>query len=186
MKQPNLQEPMFDVYEPWEPEADKPEADDFTPETYDATVSAELFLPKENVLLPAKVIGWKHDAKGNPIGKVHSNPIIDSRVYKVQFPDGNIEDYAANVIVENMYSQVDAEGHWHLLLDEIINHHQESNPIRINDNYIQGHSNKTYLPTTIGWKVQVRWRDGTTSWNHFIMQNGPIQFHWQNMQLQMA
>jgi hypothetical protein len=57
VKQPNLQEPMFDVYEPWEPEADKPEADDFTPETYDATVSAELFLPKENVLLPAKVIG---------------------------------------------------------------------------------------------------------------------------------
>ena len=32
-------------------------------------------------------------------------------VYDVQFPDGEIKEYAANVIAENMYNQVDADGH---------------------------------------------------------------------------
>jgi hypothetical protein len=42
----------------------------------------------------------------------------------VQFPDGHVKEYAANALAENIYSQVDAEGIRHLLIDEIINHHQ--------------------------------------------------------------
>jgi hypothetical protein len=47
VKQPSvLQEPLMDVYEPYEPEANKPEVDDFTPETYDAMISAKLSNPR--------------------------------------------------------------------------------------------------------------------------------------------
>ncbi len=43
------------------------------PESYDAMISAELLLPKYDVLIPAKVIGQKHDMQGNPIGQANSN-----------------------------------------------------------------------------------------------------------------
>jgi hypothetical protein len=101
IKQPNLlQEPLRDIYEPIEPEAEKPEIDDYTPETYDAMISADLLLPKGDVLVPAKVIARKHDVQGNPIGRANTNPILDSRVYEVQFPDGHVEEYAANVLLK--------------------------------------------------------------------------------------
>jgi hypothetical protein len=79
------QEPLLDVYEPYEAEAEKPEVDDFMAESYNAMISAEILLPKGDVLLPAIVTGCKHDAQGNPIGRANSNPILDSRIYEVQF-----------------------------------------------------------------------------------------------------
>jgi hypothetical protein len=59
----------YDIYEPMEPEASKPEIGDFTPEAYDALISAELMLPKGDILLPAKVINRKRDVDGNPVGR---------------------------------------------------------------------------------------------------------------------
>jgi hypothetical protein len=32
------------------------------------------------------------------------NPILDTRIYEVEFPDGEVLEYAANVIAENLYS----------------------------------------------------------------------------------
>ncbi len=105
IRQPNiLQETIMDVYEPYEPEAEKPETADFTPESYDTLISAKLLLPKGDVLVPAQVIGHKHDSQGNPIGLAHSNPIMDSRVYGIPFSDGHAEEYAANALAENIYS----------------------------------------------------------------------------------
>jgi hypothetical protein len=63
-----------------------------------------------------------NDCNGNPIGVGHSNPVLDSRVYKVKFPDGHMEEFAANTIAENIFSQVDEEGNQYLLLEEITNH----------------------------------------------------------------
>jgi hypothetical protein len=46
---------------PMEPEAERPEADAFTPEMYDTLISAEVLLPKGDILVPAKVIGRKRN-----------------------------------------------------------------------------------------------------------------------------
>jgi hypothetical protein len=154
----------MDVYEPYEPEAENPEIADFSPESYDAMILAELLLPKGDVLVPAQVIGQKHDPQGNPIGLAHPNPNMDSRVYEVQFSDGHVEKYAANSLAENIYSQVDAEGIRHLLIDDIKNHYQDENAIPLADKWIRGQANKSCHPTTKGWKLQIRWKDGTTSW----------------------
>ncbi len=42
---------LQDVYETYEPEAEKPEVSDYTPEMYDALIMAEVLLPKDDVLI---------------------------------------------------------------------------------------------------------------------------------------
>ena len=51
-----------------------------------------------------------------------NNPITDTRLYDVELEDGTVETIAANIIAENLLSQVDAEGHRQMMLDEIIDH----------------------------------------------------------------
>ena len=45
------------------------------------------------------------DADGNIVGTYDDNPILNTIVYDVEFPDGAVKQYAANVIAENMYTQ---------------------------------------------------------------------------------
>ena len=59
---------------------------------------------------------------GEPIGRSPPNPLFDTREYEIEFTDGSKEKYQANVIAENMFAQVDYEGHQYLLLQEITDH----------------------------------------------------------------
>ena len=52
----------------------------------------------------------------------NANPLLDSREYEVEFPDGSIEAFTANLIAENLLSQVDAEGRSYSVLREIVDH----------------------------------------------------------------
>ncbi len=164
-------------YEPVEPEAEMPEADAFDAQMYDQYISAEVMVPKGDILVPAKVIARKHDRDGNPIGIGHSNPLMDTRIYDVQFPDGHTEEFAANTIAENIYSQVDAEGNQYLLLKEITDHKRDGSAIAADDKWIQHGSNKQLRRTTQGWQLKVLWRDGTSSWEHLrnLKESNPVQ-----------
>lgn len=169
---------LQDVYEPYEPDAEKPEVANFTPNNlYDALISAEVILPKGDILAPATVTRRKRDVDGNPVGTAHPNPILDTRVYEVEFPDGHTEEYAANIIAQNVYSQVDAEGRRYLLLDEIINHNKDHTAIHADDKWIQKGANKQLKRTTQGWKLQVRWKDGSTSWEPLrnLKESNPVE-----------
>jgi hypothetical protein len=90
-------------------DAEMPEADDFTPEAYNEYLTAEVLLPSMGTVVKAKVTGRKRDADGNPIGKRNANPILDTREYEVEFPDGATDVFTANIIAENLYAQVDEE-----------------------------------------------------------------------------
>jgi hypothetical protein len=57
-----------------------------------------------------------------PIGKANNNPILDTRMYKVEYHDGHRASLAANAIEEKMFAQVDNEGNRHVLFEEIIDH----------------------------------------------------------------
>jgi hypothetical protein len=95
------------------------------------------------------------DADGNPIGRASTNPIIDTRVYEVEFPDGTIAEYAANTIAEALYSKVDADGDRFLLLKEIVDHCKDDTAIS-QDDYSFTNTNGSRNParhiTTKGWK----------------------------------
>jgi hypothetical protein len=162
-----------DVYDPVEPVAQKPQPDDYTPESYDALITAELLLPKGDVLERANVIGRKKDRDGNPVGVANANPVLDTRVYEVQFSDGHIESYAANVNFENMYAQVDDEGNQFVLFDEIIYYRIDGSAMTK-----EFAEQLNYVPkTSIGWEFQVRWKDGSTSWEKLcnLKKSNPIE-----------
>jgi len=114
-----LEDVKDSVYEPNELGAEMPEVDAYD---LDAFLQAQVQLPKGDGYRSATVMRRKHDADGNPIGRAHSNPILDTRIFGLQFEDGHVEDYAVNVLAKNFYGQVDEEGHYNLLLQEIIDH----------------------------------------------------------------
>jgi len=87
-----------------------PEMDEYTPESFDEYLSAQVTLPVGDRNLRGEVIRRRRDRNGRPIGIRNANPILDTREYDVLFPDGITQSYSANVIAENLYSQVDTEG----------------------------------------------------------------------------
>ena len=103
-----------------------PHADDYETELLeqDNHTNIEIGLPwgPDGELHHARVKQRAVDVDGNPLGVASNNPITDTRLYDIEFLDGSPETISANVIAENLLSQVDAEGHKHLMLDDIIDH----------------------------------------------------------------
>ena len=80
-------------------------------------------------------------------------------------PDGVTASYTANVIAENLYSQVDSEGRQFLMLDEISDHWKDKTAYSKDDGYVVSHNGKkTPRQTTQGWQLSVQWKDGTSDW----------------------
>jgi hypothetical protein len=131
-----------------------------------------VLLPKGGYEYIAKVIGRKRDANGNPVGRYNPNPILDTTVHVVQFPDGTIQEYAANVLAEALYAHVDDDGNRWLLLKSIIAHEKGSNAPTKSE---LKRCKRRY--TTKGWKFCCEWTDGSTSWEPMrnLKESNPIQ-----------
>jgi hypothetical protein len=145
------------------PEADDymPEADDYMPEAYNKYPTAKILLPNMGTITKAKVVGWKRDADGNPISRRNANPILDSHEYEVKFLDGATDVFTANIIAENLYSQVDAKGNLYSILEEIIDHKSNGTAVSKDDGYKTTKQGIWYpRRTTKGWKLLVSWKDG--------------------------
>ena len=82
-----------------------------------------------------KVVSWVKDKNGKVKGTYNNNPILDTRVYNVMSPDCAVFQYAENIIVENMYSQVDSNVHHALLLKEITDHWNSEIAVPIDDKF---------------------------------------------------
>ena len=70
------------------------------------------------------------DTNGLPIGTSHENPILDTRVYEVEYADENKASMAANAVAMNLFVQVDTEGNRHTLFDEISDHRTDGKEIK--------------------------------------------------------
>ena len=103
------------------------------------------------------------DEDGLPVGTSHIDPILDTRQYEVQLPDGSVESYTANLIADNIYAQCDDKGNSYTLLQEIINHRSNDKAIRIEDGWIHTKSGtRCRKPMTVGWELLIQFKDGTT------------------------
>ena len=114
----------------------------------------------------AKVTKILCDAQGLSIGTAHNNAILDTRMYKVEYLDGFTTSTATNSIAANMFAQVDDEGNRHVLFDKIVEHRCDGNEVKMQDTFTTNTRgvNKQHWPTTKGWEILVKWKDGSTTW----------------------
>ena len=105
------------------------------------------------------------DVDGKPFGKSHSNPLVDSSLYEIEYLDGTIEVMPANLMAENILLQVDEEGRRQQMLDEIIDHKTTHEAVKKEDGYIVNHKKGTKRKkmTTVGWELCVQWKDGSSN-----------------------
>ena len=75
-----------------------PEVDDITPEAMKNYIGAEIMIYHGDTVSQGSVRRRKRDVEGNTIGGVNSNPIFDTRTYKVKFEDGSMITYYENII----------------------------------------------------------------------------------------
>ena len=151
------------------PEADQPDlnAINIHEISNDGYIDMELGMPRgpEGQLLHAKVKRRAIDNDGKPLGVASSNPITDTRLYEIEYMDGSAEVVPANVIAENILSQVDEEGNGQLMIDEIINHRSNEDAVKHKHAFYTTSSGRsTRRGTTKGWELCVQWKDGSSHW----------------------
>ena len=95
--------------------------EEFTPDLYDNYVNMQLTLDRggdDTKISRADKI--PRDAKCRPIGVDNDNPILDLRIYEVEYCDGYVAAISANVVADNLFAQVDQEGNIFVMIDSII------------------------------------------------------------------
>ena len=157
-----------------------PQADSSTPEVMDDTyLNMELALPRDSDGPEfARVTKRLRDANGIPIGTANENPILDTRIYEVEYMDGHRASLSANTIAENMFAQVDDEGHRFVLLDSIIDHRVNGKQLSKEDAFIVSkNGGKRRKETTKGWEILLQWKDGSTTWEQLkdVKESYPVQ-----------
>jgi hypothetical protein len=173
--------PTHDCYEDKkEPALEMPDIDDLDEhdvDTYDQYVGASVQLSIADKVQTGKVTGRKRDLDGVARGKASANPILDTRTYNVEFPDGRSEEYTANIIAENIFAQCDEEGNQFLMLRDIVGHKTDGHAVECADMYIKVGSNKQIRKTMKGWHLCVEWKDGTPSWERLadLKESNPIE-----------
>lgn len=158
----------FDEIALVEPEASQPDASDVEQDAYDELLLTEPLLHRDGQPLKAKIVGRKRDNDGALIGRYHPNPVLNSRIYLAEYPDGHIQELSANAIIEAIYNQIDDNGFDEQLFRDIVSHRKTAEHNNVDQE-------RSY--STKGWEICVSWQDGTTSWHplHDIKNTFPVQ-----------
>ena len=59
----------------------------------------------------------------NPSEFFNDNPILDTRLYTIELPNGAVEELAANAIAEKISAQCKEDGFMYQTLDKCFDHH---------------------------------------------------------------
>ena len=111
-------------------------------------------------------------------GGVNYNDIHDKPLYEVEHPDGITDQLAADIIAENMMSQVDSEGHHYQVLTKVTDNKKDDSAFSKVDGFIKSSSGNLHRnKTTRRWKLLVEWKDGTVDWVplKYLKQSNPVE-----------
>ena len=133
---------------------------------YDRLLSTKIMVQVEEGQVSGKVIKRGFGPDGKVTGKYDDNPYLNSIMYEVKLADGRIKEYRANIIAENMLTQVDSNGFSLALMEGIIDYkHDDSIAIPKAEKYITtGRGQRRLRKTMAGWKLFVKWKDQSESW----------------------
>jgi hypothetical protein len=115
------------------------EADNnFTPDAFDNTYfNMELAVPRDSDGPKfARVTKHLRDKDGLSNGKANNNPILDTRMYEVEYPNRHKASLAANAIADNTFAPVSNKGNQHVLLEEIIEHQTNGREVKQQDAFL--------------------------------------------------
>jgi hypothetical protein len=156
---------------------DRPEDDD--EEAIDKYLNVELTMGiGSDSERRGRVTKRSRGMEGDAIGRAHTNPLFDTREYDIEFTDGTVEKYTANIIAENMFAQVDDEGNMYQILSEITDHKTDGTAIPISEGTVRTASGaERPKVTTKGWFLLVQWKDGSSSWEKLndLKASNPIE-----------
>jgi hypothetical protein len=89
-----------------------------------------------------------------------------------------MEAIAANLIAENMLSQVDDEGGRYSVLNKIVDHRTNGHVIFKEDGFMEDRQGRRHLQITMrDCNLQVKWHDGSTTWVPWsdLKESNPVQ-----------
>ena len=158
-------------------EADNNVEDEDTPGIHDQYIGATVDIKHKGELRTARVKERARNSDGELTGDANDNPFLDTRSYVVEFPDGDVSEYTANLIAESMIAQTDESGHDVKLLEAIVDHKKDGNAVSDADRYFYNRGRRYPKKTTAGWKLCVQWKGGMTSWETLadLKESYPVQ-----------
>jgi hypothetical protein len=135
---------------------------------YDRLINSEVQLQLGEELYTAKVIQRVIGPDGTTVGEYDDNSVMNSIVYEVDFPDSQVKEYSANVIAENMLTQVDSDGFSTSLMDAIVDYRRDdATAVQKADAFVVTHrGQKKQRKTTCEWQLLIQWKDGGEQWIH--------------------
>lgn len=114
---------------------------------------------------PVIVIGQTKGHSGRVEGKYDGYPMLYTILYDVEFPDCQVVAYTANIIAENLPSQVDDEGFPLTTLECILDHRKSLSVLGRDGAYTTNSRGVQRLrKITQGWDLNVRWQDKAEQW----------------------
>ena len=125
---------------------------------FDKIINAEVMIQNADEMAMGKVARQSLDADGRMTGTYHDNPFLNTIKYDVEFSNAQVKEYGANIIAENMLTQVDSDGYSLSLMDSIIDRRRDpSQAIPIEDKNITTKSGQKRLQKTMkGWKLLIK------------------------------
>ena len=77
----------------------------------DRILDNQVYLHQGESMQVAKVAQIILDEYGKLVGTYYENPMLNTLMYDMEFPDGATKPYSANMIAENIHNSVDLDGH---------------------------------------------------------------------------
>ena len=133
----------------------------------DMMIGIEVLLPHgENGNNMCKVLRRSVDKDGLTTGVYDDNPALNTMIYDVQFDDGTIERYGANIIAQNVLEQVeDSSGHYSERIEAVLDHRRQGNAVPKGKMYVTTRDGQQKLrQSTAGWDFLVRFTNGRKQW----------------------
>jgi hypothetical protein len=153
---PGVEDDLDTTDEPQEPDSSKPDVDSYTEDEVDEFLAAVVDIPGAGEIATGTVSRQVRNADGKSFGRRNPNHLLDTREYFVEFPDGTMDTYSANIVAGNLYSQVDTEAKQYQVISEIIDHRTNGHAVSIDDAFISDKYGKQHRhKTTIGWELLI-------------------------------
>ncbi len=75
---------------------------------------------------------------------------MDSRIYRVEFDDGDVCELTANVIAESMYASCNADGNEYILFDSFVDYKSNLKAVMKDNQQIVHNGRNSLRRSTVG------------------------------------